>query len=286
MSVTQYSAANIQDMVVDAWSDIFMQECREDHLLAPLVNKDYEGQINEMGDEVKVSQLVAGTGQLLTLGVDADTFTTQALNSVTIGVKADKRAVSAYEFEDVAKFMTQLAKKDSEIRKMMSFEVGQQINDYLYSLVSPSIAAPDHLRTGITDFNAAELATDRKLAAQAKWLKDKGWYALLDPSYYSDVLNAQTLTSSDYGASDAPVISGQVALKRYGFNIFEDNSRAEDYGLLFHPDFMHLVMKSAPQFKVSDLHPLGKFGFKISVDVIFGARLGIDGDKKHIKVTA
>jgi len=47
---------------------------------------------------------------------------------------------------------------------------------------------------------------------------------------------------------------------------------------------MHLVMQTEPTFKVSDLHSNKKFAFVISVDFVFGARLGIDGDKKHIRI--
>ena len=115
---------------------------------------------------------------------------------------------------------------------------------------------------------------------------------LLDPAYYSDNLNAQTLTSSDF-VPDAPVVSGQIARQRYGFNILEDNSAGigtlaasgtEDVCLAFHPDFMLLVMQKEPTFKVSDLHSNKQFGFVISVDMVFGAKLGIDGAKKHITV--
>lgn len=286
MSVTQYSAADIQEMIVKAWSDVFMQELREDLLLGNLVNKEYSGQINALGDSVEVSQINAPDGQLLTVGTDADSFATESLSSTSINVKADKRAVAAYEFEDTVKLMTQLGQKDSEIRQALIYAISKQINDYLYTLVSPSTSAPDHLINSVTDFNAAQLAAVRLLAAQAKWDKTKGWYVLADPSYYSDLLNAATLTSSDYVGSDAPVINGQIAMKRFGFNIFEDNSRSVDQALIFHPDFMHMVMKTQPQFKVSDLHSNKKFGYVISVDMIFGAKLGIDGAKKHIKVLA
>jgi hypothetical protein len=109
---------------------------------------------------------------------------------------------------------------------------------------------------------------------------------LLDPSYYSDILNAQTLTSSDYVGDEAPVIGGQVVKQRYGFNLLEDNSMGTDKGLFFHPDFLHLVMQQEPRFKVSDLHPNKKFGYVISVDIVFGAALGINGNLKHIFATA
>lgn len=285
MSVTQYSAADIQEMVVKAWSDVFMQELREALLLGALVNKDYSGSLAQLGDEVSVSQINAPQGETRTVGVDADSFNPSALSATTVKVKADKRFVASYEFEDTVMLMSQLGAKDSEIRQSLVFAVSQQINDYLYSLVAPS-AAPDHTVTGVTDFNASQVSNVRKLAAQAKWMNNKPWYLLADPSYYTDILNAQTLTSSDYGAADAPVISGQVALKRFGFNILEDNSKATDTALAFHPDFLLWVMKQDITFKVSDLHSNKKFGFVMSADLIGGAKLGIAGDVKHITVTA
>ena len=285
MSVTQYSAADIQEMVVKAWSDVFMQELREALLLGALVNKDYSGSLAQLGDEVSVSQINAPQGETRTVGVDADSFNPSALSATTVKVKADKRFVASYEFEDTVMLMSQLGAKDSEIRQSLVFAVSQQINDYLYSLVAPS-AAPDHTVTGVTDFNASQVSNVRKLAAQAKWMNNKPWYLLADPSYYTDILNAQTLTSSDYGAADAPVISGQVALKRFGFNILEDNSKATDTALAFHPDFLLWVMKQDITFKESDLHSNKKFGFVMSADLIGGAKLGIAGDVKHITVTA
>jgi hypothetical protein len=142
------------------------------------------------------------------------------------------------------------------------------------------------LVTGVTDFNASQLAGVRTLAAQSKWPKDGQSYGLLSPQYYSDQLNATTLTSMDYGANDAPLIGGQFALRRYGFQLLEDNSRTGDYGLFFHPSFMHMVMQQEVQVKISDLHSNKQFGYVMSVDVVFGGKLGIEGNVKHIEVTA
>lgn len=275
----------VTNQIEKYWAPMFMKQLRENLLLGSLVNKDYEGQIKKMGDRVRVSQINAASGQLLTVGTDADSFATEALSTSYVDITANKRAVAAYEFDDLVDLQSQISKERSEVMESMKFAVAKQINDYLYSKVSPSTSSPDHRINSITDFNASQLASCRILAAQAKWLQSPGWYALLDPQYYGDILNAQTLTSSDYGASDAPVISGQVAKQRFGFNIFEDNSRSADYGLLFHPDFMHLVTQTAPQFKISDLHSNKQFGYVMSVDLVFGAELGIDGSKKHILVT-
>lgn len=289
--MAQTSIADVTDQIQKFWGAMFMKQLREMHVLPSLVNKDYQGDLKQYGDTVRVSQINAPAGELRTVGVDADAFDSEELSTSYVDVKADKRAVAAYEFEDLVQIQSQIGAQDSEVRDALMFAIGKQINSYLYSLVSPSAAAPDHIINGVTDFNASQLIGVHKLASQAKWLKTKGWYVLVDPSYKADLLAAQTLTSGDY-VNDAPVIGGQIVTQRFGMNIIEDNSAGlaalsstgEDVAVAFSPDFMHLVMQSQPTFKISDMHAQKKFGYVMSVDVIFGAKLGIDGAKKHIKV--
>lgn len=289
MAVTDL--ASVANQIQKYWSPMFTKELRESLLLGSLVNKEYEGAIANQGDTVYVSQINAPTGQLLTVGTNADSFDTEEVSMTRISIQANKRAVAAFEIQDLAKLQSQLDAQESELKTSLMFAINKQINDYLYSLVAPSTSAPDHSIASVTDFNASQVATVRKLAAQAKWGKEKGWYLLVDPSYYSDLLNATTLTSSDY-VPDAPLVGGQMAMKRYGFNIFEDNSdgiltlgtSGADCALAFHPDFMHLVMQTQATFKLSDLHAQKKFGYVLSCDVVFGAALGINGNVKHIEV--
>lgn len=282
MSVT--SLTEVANQIQQYWSPVFTKQLRESLLLGSLVNKEYEGEIKRQGDTVRVSQVNAPEGQLLTVGVDADSFASEAVSTSYVDIKADKRAVASYEFQDLVELQSQIGRENPEIMAALNHAVAKQINDYLYSLVSPSTSAPDHSIASVTDFNASQLSAARILAAQAKWPKDGRWYCLADPVYMGDILNAATLTSSDYGASDAPVIAGQVAMKRFGFNILEDDSRSADQALLFHPDFLHLAMQTSAQVKISDLHAQKKFGVVMSVDLVFGAKLGINGNVKHIKV--
>lgn len=281
MSLTDLNV--VSEQVQKFWAPMFSKELRESLLLGSLVNKEYQGQIKAEGDTVYVSQMIAPEGQLKTVGVDADTFDSEQLGMNRISIQANKLAIASLEVSDLAVLQSQLGSQDSAIRDGLRFAIEKKMNDYLYSLVSPSTSAPDHLISGVTDFNATQMLSIRMLAAQAKWAKDKGWWLLVDPSYYNDLLNAQTMTSADY-VGDKPVIGGQIATQRFGFNILEDNSRSTDFGLAFHPDFMHLVMQEQVSFKVSDLHSQKKRGYLISCEMIFGAALGHDGAKKHIKI--
>lgn len=293
MTVTNIAA--VANQVQEFWGAMFAQEFRETHMLPALVSKDYQGAIAQGGDTVYVSQINAPTGENRTIGVDADVFSSQGLTTSRIAIEANKRAVASFEFADLAYLQSQIGQKDSEVRAALLHAVGAQINNYLYSLVAPSESAPDHSLNGVADMNSTQLSAVRVLAGKAKWTRNKPWYGLLDPTYYGDVMDDTTLASSDY-SDDKPIVAGQVVQPRFGFNLLEDNTDglithltagtagSGDKAIFFHPDFMHLVMQTTPTFKVSDLHSNKRFGFVISVDVIYGAKLGIDGDEKVIEV--
>lgn len=293
--MAETGVAQVASQIQTVWAPMFMQELRESSLLPSLVNKEYEGDIRMKGDTVKVSQINKPKGQTLTVGTDADSFDSAQLSTSSVSVKADKRFVASFEFEDLVDLQSQIGDQDSEIRRALVDSMNTEINNYLYSLVAPSASAPDHILSGVGTHDAAQLLVERKLAATAKWDKLKGWWLLLDPTYMNDLLSAQTMTSSDYvGSGDQTVIGGQIVNKRFGFNILEDNSEGilqlspasagAKVGLAFHPDFLLFVQQRVPTFKVSDMHALGKFGYKVSVDMVGGATLGIQGNVKHIQI--
>lgn len=281
--------ATVDNQVRDIWSDIFMDELMQSTILASLVNKDYQGELRERGDVVKVSQINRPTATRKATGSGHEYFETTALSTTQISITANQTIAAAYEFDSLVQLQSQIGDQNSKIRQGLVEAYAIALNDYLYSVVSPSTSAPDHSVASVSDFNAAALIANRKLASAARWSNNGGWWALLDASYYGDLLAAQTMTSNEY-APDAPVVGGKFATQRFGFNILEDNSAGlltlgtsgADCALLFHPDFMHLVHSLTPEFEVSSLHSNKQFGYAISVKGVCGAALGIDGDVKHI----
>lgn len=273
--------ADLSAQVKTYWAPLFTRRLRESLLLGSLVNKEYEGAITKEGDTVKVSQTVDPTGELRTVGVDADSFSSEKVSASQVTITANKRAVAALEFADEVELQTQIDRQ--AVQDGMIFAIQKQINNYLYSLVSPSTSSPDHDLAGNATMSLTVLGSIRKLAAEAKWPQMPGWYGLWSPSYWIDMLTATSLSSRDF-VEDTPVVNGQKARSILGINHLEDNSRTGTYGLVFHPDFLHLVTQTSVDVKISDLHSQKKFGVLMSVDIIFGAGLGIDGAKKHIKV--
>ena len=286
MSVTNFSDVSAQ--VRSSWSDMFVDELQESDMLVNLLNRDYEGEIGPGGNEVKVTQWLDANGEIATIGVDDDSFNPEKLSETQIAIKADKIFSASFEFTSMAKLQSQLEAADSPIRNALLNGVKKQMNTYLYQQFLCTNSA-----NSVTDFNASQVSALRKYAGQKKWKKDGSWYLMADPSYHADLLNAATLTSAD-NVSDQPTVGGEIGTRRFGFNIFEDNSDGlleviqtlggtdvEDVALAFHKDAMHFVMQSSAEFSIADLTSNKQRGFVIKVDVIGGAKAGHDHANLH-----
>ena len=281
--------ADVQDQVQKFWSPLFVAELIESNPIVALLNRDYDGAIVNGGDTVRVSQIKRPAGETLTIGAAGDSsFTTEKLQTAYVDVKADKRFVASFDMEDLVGLQSQLGDKDSEIRQAMVETVNIQLNNHIYSLVAPAVS---NIFTGVASLTAGDISSYRRIAGKEKWSKAKGWYGLLGSDYYGDALDETTLNSTDF-VNEQPTVGGEIMTRRYGFNLIEDNSEGlaslapitEKAGIFFHPDFMYLVMQMMPRFKVSDKHVIGEFGFKISLDMIGGSKIGLEGDVKHITV--
>jgi hypothetical protein len=273
MSQTSFSYVDSTlGLVEDFWSPIFERELRENTLWPGLLyDPNYTMEKVKGGDTFKISRINKPSSSIRSIGTNADSFDTNVLSSTQVDLQVNKRAVSAYEFEDLSVLMSQLEQQDSEIRNALLADVREQLNDHIKSLIVPSASAPDHTLTSVTDFSLAQLSIVRTLAAAAKWGSAEPWYLLAAPSYYSDMLDDTTLGASDsMGIDKSPVLEGRFVMKRMGFNIIEDDSLATDTAFAFIPSFLKVIF-GQPRFKISDLHGQKKFGYIISVDLPCGA---------------
>lgn len=280
---------DLEEQVQKYWSSLLLDELKEDSIIVNLLNKTYENEIKKGGDEVYVTQIVRPVGATKTIGVgDYDVYSSEKLTTTRIGVKADKIFEAGFELDSLIDLQTQIQMENSSIRNALKEAIDIQVNNYIYSLVSAT-----NKLGAVADFNAAQLSSARKFAGQKKWRKGPDWFCLADCSYHSDLVNSQTLTSADY-VQDMPVINGQIMNKRYNFGIFEDNSdgllsliataggsATEDVALVFHRDFMHLVLQQGIEFKLSDLHANKQRGFLLTAEIIGGAKPGHDHDALH-----
>lgn len=282
--------ANVQDQIQTFWSDIFVDEFVEMAKLPSLVSREYEGEIKEAGDTVKVSQINDPVAVRKTIGTPGyEQYSSTPMATEQISIKADTIIEAGYEINSLVNLQSQIKSQDSKIRQGLLRALEKEMNNWLYGLVAPSQAAPDHVASGVATFDDTQLLAARKLAADAHWPEGDTWL-LLSSSYTNHLMAKTVMTSADFVA-DNPVLTGRFVAKRFGINILEDTSigmrqisptlNASDLGLLFNPAFMYLCMQMQPTFKISDLHASRRRGYLLTCELVAGAKLGLDGAVKH-----
>ena len=145
MTLGTTTKADVLEQVTKAWSPIMTKTLKENTLLVGLTDKTYSGSISQYGDTVYVSQIKDLTGQLLDISAgEGDSFTSEKLETQRIAVVADKRAVASVKVAELSDIQSQIGQAKSEIRQKLFDAVERQMNDYAYSLLSPSASTPDH----------------------------------------------------------------------------------------------------------------------------------------------
>lgn len=295
MSAT--NVREVEEQIQEFWAPLFVPELKESALLPLLVNTEYSADIKQQGDTAYVSMVHAAKGERQEISEDGShtVIKSEKLKTTRVGIQANQIFTASFELDSLIDLQSQLGSADgqSKIRAALLKGVELQINEYIYSLLSPSASGPDHILSGVSAFDFTQLQNVRKLASKAKWPADGNWSILLDPTYMGDFLSDTKNTSGDY-VSDSPLIKGVTTYQRSGFKIMEDNSDAmaavsptkvlDKLGLAFHKDFLYLVAQTEPSFKLSDLHGTKKRGYLLTVDLLGGAKLGLEADKKHITI--
>ncbi len=285
--MTTTNLTSLADQVAKQWSPVLMQELRENYPLPGIVSKAYQGEI-KAGQTVRISQINAPSSELKSIGSDHDSYTANVMDTSYVELSIDKRAVSAYKFDDLADIMTILSPASNpQVRQALMHDIGNQVNTHLYSKLIASTSAPDHLLGSTAAMSETILANMRELAAAAKWPKDETWYHLMGVNYYSDFLADAGLQANTYGFTDSARINGAVVQNRYGFSNIEDNSAAlATSSIALVPSALLYAQAYEPRFQISNLHASGGFGYALSVDLPFGCALSVDGNKKCIQVTS
>lgn len=265
-------------LIPEIWSAKMYDELRNSIMFANLFSREYEGEIKALGDTVKVQQIVAPTGEILT--DDKQQFASSTMQINQLSIVANKRASAAFEFTDLAQLQSLSFQAEAQAALVYAIRLKME-NDVIAGLI-PSASAPDHTiaPASASDLAAVDLGTLRTLMSTALVpLANRS--LLLAPSYYGDLLSKTQVTSMDFvngNSAQSGVISSFM-----GFQVMEHSLLSADVGYAVHPSAMQLVMQQEVRIKVSDLHSQNKYGFLLSADMVYGYTLF--DNKRIVKIS-
>lgn len=270
----------LANLIPQIWSPQMYLELRNSLVFGSIFSREYEGDLKQLGDTVKVNQIVAPTGEILTS--DKDTFSPEVMTVNQFSVTVNKRAVASFEFTDLAKLQSQ--EFEAMAREALTYSIQKQIESDIITLLVPSASAPDHQISPASpsDLAAADVAATRTLLSQAKVPRLNRWF-VADPAYYGDLLLKQNFVNSQYIPNSAPTASGEFSSPLYGFKIMEHDLLAADTAYGFHPSALNMVMQQELELKISDQHVNHKFGYVMSANIVYGLQLF--DNKRIVKIT-
>lgn len=283
MNVTGVEDNKLGNLVPSIWSPIVYDELRKSLIFGQIFDRKYEGAIKSMGDTVKVHQVIAPEAEEF-IDNDKGQFNSQAMVTVPFEVKANRRAIASFEITDTA--LLQSMEFQTQAQTALVYALKKKVDDVLIAALAAgaSLTAPDHNISPVTPSSLAsvDLRAIRALLKKQS-VATSQCYGVLGVEYYSDLIGATQLTSSDFVGPNQTTESGEIKSKLYGFTFAETENLGDDVGYFCHPSALQVVMQQEVRIQTTPLLANKQLGMLVVADILWG--YNIFDNKRYVKIT-
>lgn len=267
------AATELDAIVPEFWSAKFYPTLLEALPFADSVARDYEGEIQALGDTVNISSFPQ-----FDLAVDLAEDEKADADSITVtGTKLVINHQIVKDFIITRKAVAQSIDASNKLRDLALHSILKKIQKLIITDVVPNAAAPDHsiaYATGTTLALADILAAKELLDEQD--VPDDGMRAfIVGSAQWNDLFNITGFTSRDYVASANALSSGTISTPVLGFRP-KWTTEAAAVAYFFHPLFLQLAVQEGPEVEVFNLGGEGKRARRVNMTVLFGDKQ-VDG---------
>lgn len=267
--VVMKASSEVSALIPEMWSAAFYPTLLANLPFNDSVSKEYEGDIQALGDTVNISsfpQFSLAQEIAEDEKVDADGITVSNIQLVI-----NKQV--AKDFILTKKAIAQSIDAMNHLRDLALHSVLRKMQSVIVAEIVPSAAAPDHTiayTSGTTLALVDILAAKRLLDAQN--VPDDGSRCMiLGSSQWNDIFNITGFVSRDFIPAGSPLSSGSFPTPILGF-LPKLTTEAGNTAYFFHPSFLTLAVQQAPDVNVYDLGVDGKRAQRVNMDVLFGVK--------------
>ncbi len=262
------TSAELSVLVPQIWSRKFYDVLLAELPFNSLVSRDYEGEISNLGDTVKISSFpefsdaddVAEDAR-----VDADSITVTQQSLVI-----NKRI--AKDFIITNKAMLQSLPAMDKLRDLAIYSINKRIQSLIIASIVPNASAPDHsiaYTSGTTLALADILAAKELLDTQNVPQSDRHFVS--GSAQWNDVFNITGFTSSDFVASGSPLQTGALPAQLVGF-MPHMTTVVGNTSYWFHTSFFTIAAQQGLAVNQYDLGVDGKRAIRINIDTLLGMK--------------
>lgn len=260
-------AANLSVIVPQIWSRRYYDVLLADLPFNSIVARDWEGEIQNLGDRVKIStfpEFSDATELAEDARNDADAVTVSQQDLVI-----NKRIVKDFIVTSLAQLQSLPAM--DKLREMAIYAILKKIQKIIIDDIAPSIATPDHTISysgggGALAF-ADILAAKKLLDAQDVPMSDR--HVVMGANKTNDVFNITGFTSSDFVTGNSLLTTGQLQNALLGF-VPHYTTEVGDVSFFFHRSFYTMAAQQGLSIKEFDLGVDGKRAARVNIDTLAG----------------
>ena len=224
---------SIASFIPELWSARLLDHLRKNLVVANLFNRNYEGEISQMGDTVHINQLAEITVKDYTANVDIEN--PDQLSTTDIPLIIDQGDYYNFYLNDVDRAQARGDLMDNAMRSA-AYNLADKLDKYLAGLLAGGTLTEglgtDAAPLSINADTAYQLLVNMKVALDKKNVPTQGRYILMPPEFEGFMLMDSRFASA-YGANaEQRLVNGLVA-RAAGFDIYISNNVKNTEGALY-----------------------------------------------------
>lgn len=262
------ASTELSVLVPELWSAKYYDELLSALPMADTIAKDYQGEIQNLGDTVNVSKFPE-FGDAVELSEDQKNDAA-AITVQQIQLVINKRIAQDFIITNLA--MMQALPAMEKLQELAIYSIMKKIQALIVSLIVPSAAAPDHsiaYTTGTTlalvdILNAKELLDNQDVPMSNR-------HMCVGAAQLNDMFNITGFTSTDFGVSNAPLLNGGLPSQILGF-MPHFSSLFGNTSYFYHSSFFQMAAQGGMNVSVYDLGVDGKRAQRVNCDTLLGLK--------------
>jgi hypothetical protein len=262
------ASTELSVLVPELWSSKYYDVLLANLPMADTISKDYQGEIQNLGDTVNVSQFPE-FGDAVELAEDQKNDAS-AITVAQIQLIINKRIAQDFIITNLA--MMQALPAMEKLQELAIYSILKKIQSLIVSLIVPSASAPDHVlayTSGTTLALSDILAAKELLDAEDVPMSNR--HMCVGAAQLNDMFNITGFTSTDFGVSNAPLLNGGLPAQILGF-IPHFSSLFGNTSYFYHSSFFQMATQQGMNVSVFDLGVDGKRAQRVNCDTLVGLK--------------
>jgi len=255
-------------IIPEVWSSKFFDVLLDRLPFLDIIDKDYEGEIQALGDIVNISSVPEfDQATLLAEGAKGDS------EAVTVSgqqLTIDSRAYKDFLVTKKAQIQS-LAFMD-KLRDKAIFAIMKKMQADIITAIVPSAATPDHqiAYDSGTTLALADILEAKELLDAANVDEDSR-SCVLGSAAWNDLFNITGFVSRDFIPAGSPLTSGSIQTPIAGFMPKMTNI-VSTVSYFLHPTFMTMAVQDRLSTEVFNLGADGVRGTRVNSDILYGIK--------------